>query len=256
MDSHAAQLSLFPVDSVAAEEQQERAAGFVIRESARARRLSIKVFPRGQVEVIVPRRTRAGEVAAFVAENREWITRTRQAFAVEHVPEPFRLPLTVQLPATGRVFAVRYRPDPSLRAVNFRVNGSALTLSGNTDDPEQCVRALRRWLAGVARREFEPRLQALSGVTGISYQKMQVRAQRTCWGSRSSSGTVSLNLCLLFQRPEVVRYLMIHELCHGRHMNHSRQFWKLVGQFEPRYRRLDKELGEGWKSVPSWLGIY
>jgi predicted metal-dependent hydrolase len=57
----------------------------------------------------------------------------------------------------------------------------------------------------------------------------------------------------LFQRPEVVRYLLIHELSHTRHMNHSRQFWALVESFEPDYRALDRELLSGWQHVPSWM---
>jgi predicted metal-dependent hydrolase len=60
----------------------------------------------------------------------------------------------------------------------------------------------------------------------------------------------------LFLEPAQLRYLMIHELCHGRHMNHSKRFWTLVAQFEPDYRRLDKGLNECWRQVPAWLGIY
>jgi predicted metal-dependent hydrolase len=60
---------------------------------------------------------------------------------------------------------------------------------------------------------------------------------------------------LLFLAPELVRYLMIHELCHARHMNHSRRFWQRVGRFEPDYRHLDKALGESWISIPAWLGL-
>jgi hypothetical protein len=65
-----------------------------------------------------------------------------------------------------------------------------------------------------------------------------------------------LNLCLLFLAPELMRYLLIHELCHGRHMNHSKRFWTLVGRFEPDYRRLDRALTESWREVPAWLGLY
>jgi len=50
--------------------------------------------------------------------------------------------------------------------------------------------------------------------------------------------------------------LMIHELSHGRHMNHSRRFWNLVGRLEPDYRQLDKDLAESWRDVPAWLGLY
>jgi predicted metal-dependent hydrolase len=111
-------------------------------------------------------------------------------------------------------------------------------------------------LSATARREFAPRLKALAVLTDTSYAKMHVRAQRSCWGSRSCSGTISLNLCLLFLAPELMRYLLIHELCHGRHMNHSKRFWTLVGRFEPDYRRLDRALTESWREVPAWLGLY
>ena len=83
-----------------------------------------------------------------------------------------------------------------------------------------------------------------------------MRGQRTCWGSHSSTGTISLNYCLLFLDPAHLRYVMIHELCHGRYMNHSTRFWRLVGRFEPDYRRLDKDLNHCWKRIPTWLGIY
>ncbi|MDH3759241.1 MAG: M48 family metallopeptidase, partial [Gammaproteobacteria bacterium] len=63
--------------------------GFSVRESGRAKRLSIKVYPRGRVEVVVPRRTRARDVQSFVDEHRDWIDQTRASFAAKHPPEPF-----------------------------------------------------------------------------------------------------------------------------------------------------------------------
>jgi len=256
----APQLSLFPPDDPFLESAgvvEEQAADPVVsvRESARARRLSIKVYPRGKVEVVVPKRTRPGTVEAFVAENQAWIRQARDSFAVEHPPEPFSLPQSIELPAIGRVITVEYLKKAG-KTVRYRHNGHRLTLSGRVSNEKACISAIRRWLSTIARSEFAPRLSALSELTDLRYSRMQVRAQRTCWGSRSSSGTLSLNLCLLFLRPELMRYLMIHELCHGRHMNHSRRFWNLVGRFEPDYKVLDRELTECWKSVPSWLGIY
>ena len=51
----------------------------------------------------------------------------------------------------------------------------------------------------------------------------------------------------------IVRYLMIHELCHRRHMNHSRRYWSLVATFEPDWKPLDVELLKGWQHVPAWV---
>ena len=229
---------------------------YSVRRSSRARRLSIKVYPRGRVEVVVPRRASQRAVDAFVSEHHVWIQKTRAAFAKQHEPEPFRLPTRVPLPAIGRVFGVVYSPGEGRSGVRYRQTGDIVRLSGDTADSGACVEALKRFLATTARRYFEPQLQALSAQTGNPYRRIQVRGQRTCWGSHSSTGTISINYSLLFLEPSLVRYLMIHELCHARHMNHSRQFWALVQQHEPGYRRLDKRLSDGWRDIPTWLGFH
>ena len=251
MRGAAPQLSVFPEADEPGSE-----LGFDVRESARARRLSIKVFPRGRVEVVIPKRTRPREVESFVNENSEWIKRARESFALKHPPEPFKLPDEIELRALERTITTRYEPRKGASTVRIRSSSQELVLSGRISDEKRCIQALKRWLATTARKEFEPKLRALSELTGTSFNKLQVRAQRTCWGSRSSTGSISLNLCLLFLEPELVRYLMIHELCHGKHMNHSKSFWRFVGKFEPEYRRLDRELTECWNRVPGWLGIY
>ena len=230
--------------------------GFSVRESARAKRMSIKVYPLGTVEVVVPRRTRSRDVEAFVADNGDWIARCRESFAEILPPEPFMLPAAVELPAIGHRSRVRYVRAAGASKVAFRSTEEGVTLSGKVGNDALCVTALKRWLATVAKREFRPRLEALSARTGIPFQAMQVRGQKTCWGSRSARGTISLNYCLLFLSPELLRYLMIHELCHARHMNHSQRFWQLVRRYEPDCERLDRLLGASWKSVPGWVGMY
>ncbi|MDA0706781.1 MAG: SprT family zinc-dependent metalloprotease [Proteobacteria bacterium] len=250
MDQAARQLALF-----SATEEPDNSSGFSVRENSRARRLSIKVFPRGRVEVVVPKRTRPDVVQAFVREHHDWINAARASFATRHPPEPFVLPDVVDLPAIGQPFRIRYERPSGGKSVRYRSQANVVVLSGRTGDDKLCVAALRRWLAGVARQEFAPRLDALSGETGNAYKKMHIRGQRTCWGSHSATGTISINYCLLFLEPAIVRYLMIHELCHARHMNHSARFWKLLCQFEPDYKRLDRALSNCWNSVPVWVGI-
>ncbi len=248
MHRAAKQLSLFT------EEPGVNAPGFSVRVSGRAKRLSIKVYPRGRVEVVAPKRARAGDVEAFVEEHRDWIAKTRAAFA-EHVPpEAFALPERIALPSIGVSVRVCYQQrDDKLR---LREHGDVLVLRGDVSDEAQCVDALVRWLKKTARRRFEPQLRSLSLLTGNAYKRMQVRGQKTCWGSHSSTGTISINYSLLFLAPELVRYLMIHELCHAQHMNHSESFWRLVERFEPDYRNLDKQLSASWRDIPVWLGLH
>lgn len=231
-------------------------SGFSVRESGRAKRLSIKVFPRGRVEVVVPKRTRAVDVREFVEAHRDWIRKARASFAAEHPPEPFALPTSVRLPGIERSFCVHYQRDDGSKSVRYRVSGNTVILSGRTADESLCVNALKRWLTALAKKEYLPRLRSLSALTNNPFRKLHVRGQKTCWGSHSSTGTISLNYCLMFLDAKHLRYVMIHELCHARHMNHSQRFWRLVGSFEPEYRRLDKDLNGSWKHIPTWVGIY
>ena len=251
MPKAATQLPLFS-DTI----EPDPESGFSVRRSGRARRLSIKVYPRGRVEVVVPNRTSARAVQEFVESHRDWIHRTRTAFAAEHPSEPFALPSRIDLPAIDRAFCVRYERATDAATVRHRTVGSTIVLSGGTDNEESCVAALKRWLMALAKQELLPRLRTLSAETGNPFQRMQVRGQRTCWGSHSGKGTVSLNYCLLFLEPRQLRYVLIHELCHARHMNHSARFWRLVGRFEPEYRRLDKGLNDAWRYIPTWVGLY
>jgi hypothetical protein len=98
-----------------------------------------------------------------------------------------------------------------------------------------------------------PRLLQLADELNYPVARVSIRSQRTRWGSCSTRGTVSLNCSLLFLASEVVRYLFVHELAHTRHMNHSASFWRLVEKIEPDYRRLDRDLLAGWRTVPSWV---
>jgi predicted metal-dependent hydrolase len=231
-------------------------SGFSVRESGRAKRLSIKVYPRGRVEIVVPKRTKPADVRQFVEAHREWVRDARAKFAADHPPEPFALPDVIRLDGVERRFDVHYEHEDGAKTVKYRPSADRLVLSGKTRDEKLCVDALKRWLSSLARSEFMPRLSSLSALTGNSFLKMHVRGQRTCWGSHSSSGTISLNYCLMFLDPAHLRYVMIHELCHAQQMNHSRRFWNLVGQFEPDYRQLDKDLNSSWKRIPTWVGIY
>lgn len=89
---------------------------------------------------------------------------------------------------------------------------------------------------------------------GLSFGRALVKNQRTRWGSCSCTDTISISQNLVFLPPRLVRYIFIHELCHTVHLTHSRRFWGTVAQFEPDYRRLEKELGDADGCVPPWAG--
>ena len=229
----------------------EASPGWNVRISRRARRLSMRVFPGGRVEVVVPPGVGIPAIERFVARHRDWAERRAREFALLAPHAATRRPTAVQLALLGQEWRVEYQA--ARRASLHDTGDGVLQLRAAHHSDHSVSRSLMRWLGGVATLELGQRLDALSRELRIDYARLHLRRQRTRWGSCSAAGTISLNVCLMFQRPEVVRYLMIHELCHRRHMNHSERYWRLVESFEPQWRALDAELLKGWRNVPFWM---
>jgi predicted metal-dependent hydrolase len=225
-----------------------------VRVSRRARRLSVRVYPGGRVEVVVPPGASAHAVQRFVHNHREWIDqRVADLSSAAPLAQELR-PDTIELKALGQTYRVDYRPTVNRAVTLHRIRGEhRLVLVGAVDVQKRVCEALRNWLMDLARLELAPQLAATARAGGFAFERVQVRRQRTRWGSCSANGTISLNVCLLFQEPAVVRYLYIHELCHTRQMNHSPRFWSLVAAHEPDYKRLDRALARGWQNVPGWV---
>lgn len=239
------QLSLFDV-------RDASPAPWTIRRSRRARRLTVRVFVTGRVEVVVPPRTSERAVREFVHRHRQWIeTRRERARREQPSPESFP-PASIALAAFDELWALRSVTGVA-RPRLATVSGSVLELRGALTDVEAVRRLLRTWVVARATLRLGPWLAELARERGFQFSRMSVRRQRTRWGSCSARGTISLNGCLAFQRPAVVRYLLLHELAHTRHMNHSARFWHLVAEHEPDWRSLDRELLSGWRQVPAWM---
>jgi len=221
-----------------------------VRVSGRARRMTIRVFAGGRVEIVVPGWARARAIERFVRQHRDWVERKIVELGADH--SSATLPEFIDLGAVAERWSVQYRTGVGAPRL-VEVSPGLLEIHGDLARDGRIRELLRGWLLEHARRVLTPWLMRLARDTDLVIQRVQVRRQRTRWGSCSRTGTVSLNCCLLFQAPAVVTYLLLHELCHTRHMNHSGRFWRLVEHHQPDYRRLDAELVRGWRNVPGWV---
>lgn len=256
-----AQTDLFPGPARASESEDDASPtenffNPAVRISRRARRLSVRVFPDARVEVVVPPRARPRDIEFFIAAHREWIDAKRaHALANRPAPEAFP-PEYIHFPATAERWRVQLAGGGGPPRVADREDPEAadrvLRLTGATDAGAM-RRALRAWLMRAARERLEPRVAALAASANVRYSRVSIRRQRSRWGSCSVRGTISLNACLLFQRALVVDYLIVHELAHVKHMNHSSRFWQAVEAACADWRALDRELVRGWRTVPRWV---
>jgi predicted metal-dependent hydrolase len=239
MNVPATQLSLF--------ETRSSADPFAVRVSPRARRLTARVHVGGRVEIVVPVGVSAKTVRDFVHRFTPWID--RKVAAMQCVADVATVvPRAIDFAYSNERFDVQWHVAP--RCCVTLDDGR---LAVHAPDEEQARLLLQVWLKRAAAERLAPGLLQLADELNYAVARVAIRCQRTRWGSCSTRGTVSLNCSLVFLRPEVVRYLFIHELAHTKHMNHSASFWRLVERLEPDYRSLDRELLAGWRTVPAWV---
>ena len=232
---------------------------YSVRVSQRARQVRLVMTAARGLEVVVPRRFDKRRIPGLVEDKLDWIERARARVAARRQAledDPPRLPERIVLTALGREWPVEYRQAPLGRAAAgtaVRESKGTLVVTGNLDDAVACRDALRRWLARTAGRTLLARLVVLSLEHQLPYDRASIRQQRTRWGSCSRQGAISLNSKLLFLPPEVVDYVLLHELCHTRELNHSARFWTLLGGHDPDCHAHRKRLRKAGDLVPAWL---
>ena len=213
---------------------------YTIRRSRRAKHARIVVSADG-VEVVVPERFPISRVEPFVAEKRPWIDRTVRRYrrSAEARP-PARLHHGGDLPYLGERLALRVRTQPGrVRAHVARRDGELRVALGAAHELRT---ELEAWFRRRARAEVEPRLDTATARAGVRYTSLQIRAQRTRWASCSSSGAMSFNWRLLLAPPEILDYVVEHEVAHLSVPDHSERFWSLLEGRRPDYRSHERWL--------------
>lgn len=226
---------------------------YATRISARARHPQIRINPPDQVEVVIPRGMPLSIATNLVAAKRTWIERKLAQLArIPRDGDTATHPEAVELVAIDRRLPVRYRAS---KAVGVRVgqDEDGLLLTGEIGDALRVRSALRRWLLAHAKTALPPMLQDLASAHGFGIRQIGVRLQKGRWGSCSARGHISLNAALLCLPVDLARHVMLHELAHLEHLNHSRAFWTLLRGLDPDADRHHAALRTAWARLPAWL---
>ena len=114
---------------------------------------------------------------------------------------------------------------------------------------------LTPWLQARAKDVLVPWIHQLSHELSLPFSRAAVRRQRTKWGSCSAETSINLNRNLLFLPEAMARYVLVHELCHGKRLDHSDRFWHLLETFEPDARRTAARIRDAAEFVPRWAQV-
>jgi predicted metal-dependent hydrolase len=198
----------------------------------RSRSIKIKVESSGEVVVVTPKQVSKKVIESFVIEQSVWIQK--------HLNLINKKKEFSETATTIAIFGKKYIK----KEVTNDTQKAGAAIKGNTlliNQPSyiqkvKSTKYIERFLKNSAEKYIVPRTHQLAKKMSISFGKITLKQQKTRWGSCSSEGNLNFNWRLVHAPTKIIDYVIIHELAHRIHMNHSAAFWNLVAQYDPSHR--------------------
>jgi predicted metal-dependent hydrolase len=204
-----------------------------IRRSARATQVRLRVAPDGTLRASLPLYAPTFLVSRLIKSSRQEL-RDMLSQAQPHAAYTDGMQV-------GKSHTLIVRPTTGAFQINRRAQQIIISLPTNKSlDDEDVMRVVRDGVIAALRLEAKSylpkRLSFLANKYGFNYKKVRFSHASGRWGSCTSEGTISLNIALMKLPFEQIDYVIIHELAHTTHMNHSSEFWALVARGDPLYK--------------------
>ncbi len=223
-----------------------RMVPYKVYRSRRAQSIRISIDRHYEIALTLPMRASESEGVAFLKTKEAWLRRH-----LSRKKEPITLREHL---LKNPVVSIEGRSVP----LALKPNGRGPVLRYSRGEPEVVVELgegevdeaeLVSVLRGLATRVLEARTMTLAEQHGFEVLRVTVRNQSTRWGSCAHTGTVSLNWRLLLLPPEIQDYVILHELAHFKHMNHSSRYWAELCSLDPQARVRDRWLTRSGEAI-------
>jgi predicted metal-dependent hydrolase len=207
-----------------------RVVNYQLKQSYRIRGIRLEIRHDTGLTVVVPRNYKHDQVHDILHKKADWILR--------HLPRrnAVQMPLFNKEVDHGEKICYMGKIVELIVTSNGHKSGPVelkdLKLYINLNGRKGSVAAvLEKWYRNQAELVFTQKADSYKDLMGLRYRRIVIRGQKTRWGSCSPSGTLSLNWKLLFAPEPVINYVIIHELAHLKHMDHSQRFWDFLARF-------------------------
>ncbi len=222
-----------------------------IRKSARRKTLSICVYPDNRVVVAAPVRLSKEEIVRFVEKKSDWVRKRLNINREKKNKKPRQFVTGEKLLLLGREYTLKVQAGPPGDV--FMENGSiAVPLPPAASPEEDRINVRNRlatWYVGLALKKIKERLPLFAKEVGASPRRVTIKAMKSRWGSCSSRGSISFAWNIIMAPEPVLDYLVVHELCHLVHHDHSAEYWELVGSVIPDYSEKRKWLRQNGEAL-------
>ncbi|MFC1750257.1 M48 family metallopeptidase [Pseudomonadota bacterium] len=219
----------------------EQKIPFTLVASNLARHVSFKVGVSSGLEIIVPRRFNREKLPDIVREKKEWILKNMKKAAMKKAQGPqFKTDTTFSVLGEEKLLHLVQRKGERSKVVE-RGEDVYVHCNGILSDAKK---TLENHLRKKAKQYFVERTEELAVQMGTTYSRITVRGQKSRWGSCAANRNLNFNWRLILTSPRTIDSIIIHELAHTVHMNHSASFYKLVEKHCPSHKKLSRDLKE------------
>ena len=195
----------------------------------------------GQVILKIPAFESEQHALDFLISKSDWIKKNLNKHEIQHGFCTYDNGEKIEL--LGVTYALKYEYSDKYFEPYFSKNNIVTAVNDNM--PKERIRlAVDKLLYDFAVKQIENAFVKLCEKTKLYPQKITVKNMKTRWGSCSSDKKISINFNIIYHDYECLEYVIIHELCHLKHMNHSTDFWTLVEKYCPERKRIRKQLNE------------
>jgi len=205
----------------------------------RRKTVGLIVEPDGTLTIRAPRWADDDVIAGVIAEKRAWIEKKQGEARTRQQLKPLK---TYQSGESflylGDQYELRIVPGPK----RLKLDGGVFLLG--RDNQDRAKKAFETWYRKQAKSYIPARTSRFAEKMGLSYRSIKINGAKKRWGSCSSAGNLNFTWRLMMAPPEMIDYVIVHELCHLKEPNHSRAFWDRVGAVIPDYRQKRRWLRE------------
>ena len=212
----------------------------------RAKYVKLRYSPATGLRVTVPLRFSLKHLPDVLETHKDWIL----IQCTKHPMQVLSLPSEIHSPLLNRTWVLRYEPKldrPRLRELKT----GEIIINADSMRPEEGLSLIKKWVRRQALKVLPDLFQAVSEATQLNYRSLSIRSQQSVWGSCSKDQSIRLNDKLIFFPLALAKHIMVHDLCHTKHMNHSRAFWALVAKHDVNYEVHRKQCRT--YQIPIWL---
>ena len=219
---------------------------YQVRNSKKAKYPSLNYSPEKGLVVVIPDGLDL-DIEEFILIHESWVNKQ---LLKNPIIKEFVYPNDIYIPYLNRKYEIEYIHIPSKRIKLENKAFDRLTISGNIKE-DSMKKLLDAWLMSLAKKYLPYALNQVSYQIGLSYSSCKIKKLKTMWGCCSSLKEISLSHKMMLLPNNLINYILIHELCHTVHMNHSKRFWALVERYDKNFKRHKNSLKNISELIPS-----